>query len=294
MVLSFLWHERCFKIARNNEFKQRLMCEIFNMKLSQKSNSYIKSNGTKNVLKIHILWFSWIYYHFVCWFIYIDPVAAYVHTNILMMPSYIPTTCRWKNCKHIVTHSFLNIDWMKKKIHFIHICSLIILSAGAMHIDWKKFNFFVITPERQFFRAASAFQSCYFWQDYVWKHPNLHSYILIFIDLYWIPYRLMCSKWAFKSFMTYSHSTPLNCTNKVQLFSMKWLNFNRLVKFLAEKELLVPRTIGYTNQQGERVNVGSFYALDEEKFNGLSDEDFLEMFPLLSEITKNCLKSFRK
>lgn len=49
------------------------------------------------------------------------------------------------------------------------------------------------------------------------------------------------------------------------------------VGFLADKELLVPRTIGYTKPDGERVNIGSFYALDEKKFNELSDEDFLEM-----------------
>jgi hypothetical protein len=49
------------------------------------------------------------------------------------------------------------------------------------------------------------------------------------------------------------------------------------VKFLAEKELLLPRTVGYNNQEGERVNMGSFYAFDEAKFNELSDEDFLEM-----------------
>ncbi len=49
------------------------------------------------------------------------------------------------------------------------------------------------------------------------------------------------------------------------------------VKFISEKELLVPRTVGYTKADGERVNIGSFFAFDEEKFNQLSDEDFLEM-----------------
>ncbi|WP_017446106.1 SapC family protein [Gayadomonas joobiniege] len=49
------------------------------------------------------------------------------------------------------------------------------------------------------------------------------------------------------------------------------------VKYLSEKELFQARTVGYTNEQGERVNIGSFHALDEEKFNKLSDEEFLEM-----------------
>ncbi|MER2490967.1 SapC family protein [Catenovulum sediminis] len=49
------------------------------------------------------------------------------------------------------------------------------------------------------------------------------------------------------------------------------------VAFVAEKELLVPRTVGYTKPDGERVNIGSFYAFDETKFNELSDEAFLEM-----------------
>ena len=49
------------------------------------------------------------------------------------------------------------------------------------------------------------------------------------------------------------------------------------VGYIAEKELLVPRTVGYTKPDGERVNIGSFYAFDEQKFNELADDDFLEM-----------------
>lgn len=49
------------------------------------------------------------------------------------------------------------------------------------------------------------------------------------------------------------------------------------VKYIADKDLFTPRTVGYTNEQGERVNIGSFQALDEKKLNELTDEDFIEM-----------------
>ena len=77
------------------------------------------------------------------------------------------------------------------------------------------------------------------------------------------------------------NNQPTEFTNRAlefcKNFHQQHVATQNFVKFLQENELLVERHAEYTTPQNEKMPIANFLAIDEEKFNALSDEVFGEI-----------------